>query len=107
MRGCALRDGRAALSGLYRNSTGKHPLTMASKNLTEDLVQALDNLFGLHPGFRPVHAKGIFFSGDFTPSAQVASLTRAPHAQGQTTPVTVRFSDFAGIPTVPDNDPNV
>jgi len=80
---------------------------MASKTLSEDLVQALDNLFGLHPGFRPVHAKGMFFSGDFTPSPQAASLTRAPHAQRQTTPVTVRFSDFAGIPTVPDNDPNV
>jgi catalase len=41
----------------------------------------------------------------FTPSSKAASLTRAPHIQRNSTPVTVRFSDFAGIPTVPDNDP--
>jgi catalase len=33
------------------------------------------------------------------------SLTRAPHAQRESTPVTVRFSNFAGFPTVADNDP--
>src|SRR5271165_6473521 len=32
-------------------------------------------------------------------------LTRTPHIQRNSTPVTVRFSDFAGIPTVADNDP--
>jgi catalase len=41
----------------------------------------------------------------FTPSPEAASLTRAPHIQRNSTPVTVRFSDFAGIPTVADNDP--
>ena len=25
--------------------------------LSKDLIQALDNLSGLHPGFRPAHAK--------------------------------------------------
>ncbi len=25
--------------------------------LSKDLIQALDNLGGLHPGFRPAHAK--------------------------------------------------
>src|SRR6266404_9393913 len=41
----------------------------------------------------------------FTPSPEAASLTRAPHLNRNSTPVTVRFSNFAGIPTVPDNDP--
>lgn len=80
--------------------------TAAAQALSQDLVQALDNLFGLHPGFRPVHAKGVMCSGTFTPSPGATSLTRAPHAQRQSTPVTVRFSDFAGVPTVADNDPN-
>jgi catalase len=44
--------------------------------------------------------------GTFTPSQSGASLTRAPHLHRQSTPVTVRFSDGGGIPTVPDNDPN-
>ena len=60
---------------------------------------------GVHPGFRPAHAKGILLSGVFTPAAEAASLTRAPHVRRSSTPVTARFSNFAGIPTVPDSDP--
>jgi catalase len=60
---------------------------------------------GVHPGFRPAHAKGILLTGTFTPSSEAASLTRAPHLHRNSTPVTVRFSDFAGIPTIADNDP--
>jgi len=48
--------------------------------LSRDTLQAFDDLFGVHPGFRPTHAKGILLSGSFTPSAGVAALTRAPHA---------------------------
>src|SRR5262247_2395082 len=74
--------------------------------LSQDLLQAFDSIFGLHPGHRPAHAKGILFSGMFRPSPQAASLTRAPHLQRETTPVTVRFSNSGGIPTLADNDPN-
>ena len=45
------------------------------------------------------------YSGAFTPSLGAAALTRAPHAVRPTSPVTVRFSLSAGIPTVADNDP--
>jgi catalase len=75
-----------------------------SETLIKDLLQSLDNLFGLHPGSRAVHAKGIMCSGTFTPSPAAAKLTRAPHVQRPSTRVIVRFSDFAGIPTIPDND---
>jgi catalase len=44
-------------------------------------------------------------SGTFTPSAEAAKLTRAPHASRPSTPVTVRYSDTTGIPNIPDNDP--
>jgi catalase len=74
--------------------------------LSKNLLQALDKINGLHPGFRPAHAKGIMLSGLFTPAPGAASLTRAPHAQRTSTPVTVRYSDSAGVPTVADNDPN-
>lgn len=70
--------------------------------LSRELLQAFDNVNGgEHPGFRPAHAKGILLSGTFTASPDAASLTRAPHARGKT-PITVRLSDFAGIPNVPD-----
>ena len=73
--------------------------------LIRQLLDALDALSGLHPGFRPVHAKGAMCSGMFTPSPEAAGLTRAPHASRPSTPVVARFSDFAGLPTVADNDP--
>jgi catalase len=74
--------------------------------LSEQLLQQFDTIFGLNPGFRPAHAKGIMLTGTFTPSAEAATLTKAPHIVRESTPVTVRFSDSTGIPLVPDNDPN-
>src|SRR6266478_7459725 len=74
--------------------------------LSQDLLQQFDTIFGLHPGFRPAHAKGTLLTGRFTPSAGAASLTRAPHLHRESTPVTVRFSNGTGIPLIPDNDPN-
>jgi catalase len=74
--------------------------------LSQDLLQQFDTIFGLHSGFRPAHAKGTLLTGTFTPSPDAASLTRAPHINRKSTPITVRFSDSTGIPLVPDNDPN-
>jgi len=72
--------------------------------LSKDLIQALDDIGGVHPGFRPAHAKGAMLTGVFTPSLDAKSLTRAPHAARESTPVTVRFSDSTGSPEVADND---
>ncbi|WP_076859991.1 catalase family peroxidase [Bradyrhizobium mercantei] len=69
----------------------------------EQLVDALNGVFGKHPGARAVHAKGIVLEGTFTPGAQASSISKAPHLQSTAVPVTVRFSDFAGIPDIPDN----
>jgi catalase len=83
------------------------PLTTDEKLLTlgREVIAAFDKANGgVHPGFRPAHAKGILLTGTFKPAPEAASLTRAPHMQRDSTPVTVRLSDFAGIPTVPDND---
>ncbi len=74
--------------------------------LSNDLLQQFDTIFGLHPGFRPAHAKGALLTGTFTPARGADSLTRAPHIQRESTPVTVRFSNSTGLPLVPDNDPN-
>jgi catalase len=79
--------------------------TYTNLTLAEQLLDALDKLSGLHPGFRPAHAKGLMCTGTFTPSPEAAKLTRAPHASRPSTPVTVRFSDSTGVPTIPDNDP--
>ena len=84
------------------------PLTTDEKllALSRDVLKGFEKVDGgIHPGFRPAHAKGILLAGIFTPSPEASSLTTAPHITRHSTPVTVRFSDFAGIPTVPDNDP--
>jgi catalase len=77
-----------------------------SSALITDLLGVLDELSGgVHPGFRPAHAKGLMCAGTFSPSPQAVGLTRAAHASRSATPVTVRYSDSTGIPTIPDNDP--
>jgi catalase len=77
-----------------------------ASSVAEEALQSFDALNGPQPGFRPAHAKGILLTGTFTPSPDALSLTSAPHIQRASTPVTVRFSDFAGVPKIPDNDPN-
>jgi catalase len=80
--------------------------TLDNQTVADEVLQAFHGIDGSHPTFRPVHAKGILLAGRFTPSADAAALTRAPHAQHSSTPVTVRFSDTTGIPTIPDADAN-
>jgi catalase len=75
--------------------------------LSKNVVEAFDKVDGgVHPGYRIAHAKGILLTGTFTPSSDTASLTRAPHIQRSSTPVTMRLSDFAGVPSIPDSDQN-
>ena len=74
--------------------------------LSQDLLKQFETIFGLHPGFRPAHAKGLMLTGTFTPSPGASSLTRAPHITRPSTPVTARFSNSTGLPMIPDNDPN-
>src|SRR5712691_5949203 len=79
--------------------------TIANPALAQQLLDALDALSGLHAGHRPAHAKGLMCTGVFTPSPEAQTLTRAPHASRPSTPVTVRYSNSTGVPTIPDNDP--
>ena len=79
--------------------------TSPNPALAQQVLDALDAQSGSHPGFRPAHAKGLMCSGVFTPSAEAAKLTRAPHASRPSTAVTVRYSNSTGVPTIPDNDP--
>lgn len=68
------------------------------------MVDALNAVFGEDPGTRPVHTKGVVVKGSFTPSASATELSKAPHFK-TSVPVTVRFSNFAGIPDVSDTHP--
>jgi catalase len=44
-------------------------------------------------------------TGKFTAGSRATELTRAPHVQRTSTPITVRFSNSTGLPELPDNVP--
>ena len=73
--------------------------------LANDLLAQFDQIFGVHPGFRAAHAKGVLLAGTFHPAPEAQSLTKAPHITRASTPVTVRFSNSTGLPELPDSVP--
>jgi catalase len=73
----------------------------------QESTQAAHSAFGRHPGFRALHAKGTLLKGTFSAEPDAASLTRAAHMQGDPVPVTVRVSNGAGNPKLPDYAPDV
>lgn len=74
--------------------------------LANELLKMFDQLFGVHPGYRAAHAKGMMLTGRFRPAPGAERLTRAPHVTRDSTPVTVRFSNSTGLPTIPDSAPD-
>jgi catalase len=69
-------------------------------------VDSIARVFGRHPGFRALHAKGTLLKGTFTPTPEAAELTCAPHFQGGPLHATFRFSNGSGDPASPDYAPD-
>lgn len=74
--------------------------------LTTQIVDAMNKIYGAHPGFRANHAKGVVVEGHFKAAPGASKLSRAALFDGSTIPVTVRFSDSGGVPNIPDGDKN-
>lgn len=68
----------------------------------EQTVNAMNKIWGSHPGLRANHAKGVVLEGHFTPTPDAAKLSKASLFAGPAVPVTVRFSDATGLPTIAD-----
>ncbi|MCW4116342.1 catalase family peroxidase [Aurantimonas sp. MSK8Z-1] len=80
---------------------------LTSTQVAKALVGAFDGVFGgPHTGERAVHTKGVVAEGRFEPAPEAASLSKAVHLNGGAVPVVVRFSNFAGVPTLPDGNPD-
>jgi len=71
------------------------------------VVETMRVLAGSHPGFRPVHAKGIVCAGRFRASPDARRMTRAPHMQGEPVPTVIRFANSSGNPDVHDGGASV
>jgi catalase len=74
-------------------------------SLWEEIVDALNAINGVHPGFRAVHAKGTVCEGTFTATPDAERLSRAAHLQGEPVKATVRFSNASGNPRTSDANP--
>jgi catalase len=74
---------------------------LAAPDSPPEMVDALHSAFGVHHA-RAVHAKGVILEGSFAPSAEATNRSKASLFAGPSVPVTVRFSDFTGIPDIPD-----
>jgi catalase len=73
--------------------------------LPTQIVDLANRVDGVHAGYRAFHAKGVVVEGNFKASAEAAQLSRAVLFNGSTIPVTARFSDGSGMPTIPDGSP--
>jgi len=80
---------------------------VSQKSVPEQIVDAFNGVFGVHPGARATHAKGVVLEGTFTPTASATNVSKASHLQKKKTPVptTIRFSASTGLPAIPDTDP--
>ncbi len=74
--------------------------------LTTQIVDTFYKIYGTHPGFRVNHAKGVVAEGSFVATPAASALSRAALFDGSRIPVTVRFSNDGGFPTVPDGAPS-
>lgn len=86
--------------------SAQQPAPLQPASLAQQIADQLVVLSGgIHPGYRFNHAKGIVVTGTFTAAPGAAAVSRAAHFKGGSVPVTVRFSDASGIPTIPDTHP--
>ncbi|CAN1724775.1 Catalase-related peroxidase [Hyphomicrobium sp. 1Nfss2.1] len=95
--GRSRRVGMAALSLVLLAAPAS-----AEDSEPEKLINALNNLFGAHAKMRAAHTKGICIKGNFTPTPEAASLSKAPQFAA---PVQLigRFSLGGGNPMASDS----
>lgn len=84
---------------------GLGPVRAQDSTLETQIVDAMNKIYGVHPGFRANHAKGILAEGSFKAAPEASRLSQAVIFNGSPVPVTVRFSDSTGIPNLPDGAP--
>jgi catalase len=75
---------------------------VAAEPTPQQMVDAMHTTFGDNHS-RAVHAKGTIVEGSFAPDPAARSLSAVALFSAAKVPVTARFSDFTGIPTIPDN----
>jgi catalase len=75
---------------------------VSSDDISVRLVESINAAYGVHPGHRAAHAKGVLCHATFTPTAEASALSRAAHLAGPAVRAHVRFSNGSGDPNAPD-----
>jgi catalase len=105
MNPTTMRPGLYLAALLAITTTAGHPARAAdAPSLAEQTVDALNKLWGKHPGIRANHAKGLVVEGTFTASPGAKALSKAGMFNGTTIKVTGRYSDSTGLPDIADGD---
>lgn len=92
---------RLAVAGLFACAA---PLVGAAEAAVSapQVVQAIENVFGVTPGQRRNHTKGSCVSGEFVGQPEVSKFSRSALFSGKPVPVIGRFSLAGGNPQAPD-----
>ncbi|CAG4884894.1 Catalase-related peroxidase [Georgfuchsia toluolica] len=80
------------------------PLGIAAQDevTADQVVTAIEGTFGVTPGERRNHTKGVCALGEFVGSPEAASYSRSALFSGKPIPVVARFSLAGGNPKAPD-----
>jgi catalase len=92
---------RLALAGVLV-LTAPLPLAAAAEVSAPQMVQAIEQVFGVTPGQRRNHTKGSCVLGEFVGNPEVSKYSRSALFSGQPVPVVGRFSLAGGNPQAPD-----
>lgn len=86
---------------------GASPGIAAEPEVTADqVVSAIEAVFGITPGQRRNHTKGTCAAGEFVGTREAAAYSRSPLFSGRALPVVARFSLAGGNPRAPDTARN-
>jgi catalase len=77
-------------------------LAQENPTLSEQTVNALEGAYGVHPGERRNHAKGLCALGTFVGTSAAAAYSRSALFSGAAIPVVARFSLAGGNPEASD-----
>lgn len=88
---------------LLAGALGVPPAIAEEQEATvEQVVDAIEGVFGVTPGLRRNHTKGVCALGEFIGTKDAAVYSRSPLFSGQRLPVVARFSLAGGNPDAPD-----
>jgi len=96
-----IKSGQLLFAGLL--ALGAVPVMAAQDEVTADqVVTAIEGVFGVTPGERRNHIKGACAVGEFVGSPEAAAYSRSALFSGKPVPVVARLSLAGGNPKAPD-----